>query len=98
VFASHGERGGRHFIPTHDTDSRVGSYLATYGRQSWEVDALDPTTLAGVVGDEIDNWRDQDRWDEVVEQEEWNGNYSRWLPDSGRRSPPSYAVMRSPNS
>lgn len=55
--------------PAKITDSRSGSYIAEYGNESWELDALDPTTLAGLVRDAIMDLRDEDLWAEAVERE-----------------------------
>jgi len=56
--------------PAKLTDSRADDYVAKYGRQSWELDALDPATLSALVQAEVDSVRDQDLWDESVEEEE----------------------------
>lgn len=36
------------------TDSRAGDYIARYGSSSWELDALDPDTLNGLITAAID--------------------------------------------
>lgn len=48
--------------PAKLTDSRVGPYIARFGGQSWELDALDPRTLDGLIQDTIDAHRDPDLW------------------------------------
>lgn len=55
--------------PAKMTDARFIGYAAQYGRQSWELDALDPTTLAALVRAEVEKLVDQDQWDEDVERE-----------------------------
>ncbi|MEV4384368.1 hypothetical protein AB0J68_01365 [Micromonospora sp. NPDC049580] len=48
--------------PAKETDSRAGSYIQTYGGQSWELDALDPTTLASLIRTHVEGIRDDDRY------------------------------------
>lgn len=55
--------------PAKITDSRAGAYIDLYGYESWELDALDPATLAGLVRDRIDELIDKDLWNEAVEVE-----------------------------
>ncbi|MER7500497.1 hypothetical protein AB0L05_27945 [Nonomuraea pusilla] len=58
--------------PAKLTDSRASGYIAQHGRSSWELDALDPTTLARLIEDEIEAWRDVERWERdtaVMERE-----------------------------
>jgi hypothetical protein len=49
--------------PAKITDSRAEGYIEEYGTESWELDALDPATLAALITDEIDRHRDQRLWD-----------------------------------
>ncbi len=39
--------------PTKYTDSRAGGYVARYGDESWELDALDPTYLTTLIEEEV---------------------------------------------
>jgi len=55
--------------PAKITDSRATSYIATYGTDSWELDALEPTVLGALIQDSIDEAKDPDRWDEDEEAE-----------------------------
>lgn len=48
--------------PAKLTDSRAGGYIAEHGTSSWELDALDPATLARLIESEIAQWRDDDLW------------------------------------
>ena len=52
------------------TDTRAKAYIAEFGKSSWELDALDPTTLAGLIEVAVDQFRDPDLWAEAVEEEE----------------------------
>ena len=56
--------------PTKLTDSRAEGYIARYGDESWELDALDPATLNELIQDAIREYLDQDLFDERVDQEE----------------------------
>jgi hypothetical protein len=54
--------------PAKLSDSRAESYVVEFGYDSWELDALDPTTLANVIRTEVDRWRDMDKWGEKYDQ------------------------------
>lgn len=56
--------------PAKLTDSRAEGYIAKFGLSSWELDALDPTTLAGLIETAVETFRDDDLWSEAVEEEE----------------------------
>lgn len=69
--------------PAKITDSRSDSYIRNYGRKSWELDALSPTVVNGIISRELSSLVDQDAWDEVeAEQEEKRkiiaSIYDRW--------------------
>lgn len=49
--------------PAKLTDSRANGYISLYGDDSWELDALDPATLAQLIGDHISEWRDEAQWE-----------------------------------
>ncbi|MEN6565894.1 MAG: hypothetical protein ABFC57_06300 [Veillonellales bacterium] len=57
--------------PAKVTDSRFDSYFNAHGGESWELDALDPKTLSGVIEDTILRYMDLDLWnkDKACEQE-----------------------------
>lgn len=55
--------------PAKITDSRAEGYIATYGDESWELDALEPDVLADLVRDFVCEYRDEDTWQEAVELE-----------------------------
>lgn len=56
--------------PAKETDSRHGSYALRYGRSSWELDALNPTTLATLIENAVLAIRDEPRWNAAVERQE----------------------------
>lgn len=55
--------------PAKTTDSRYEGYIAEYGPESWELDALEPSVLAGLVQAALDKLRDADAWAAEVERE-----------------------------
>lgn len=56
--------------PAKETDARFAAYQQLHGDESWELDALDPATLAALVRDAVDELREVDAWETAVEQEE----------------------------
>lgn len=56
--------------PAKLTDSRAPDYMALYGDDSWELDALDPSTLDGLITSAIQEVINQDSFDEMEQAEE----------------------------
>lgn len=56
--------------PTKITDSRAKGYIKRFGRESWELDALDPRTLDNLITAEIEAWTIPGRYDDLMEREE----------------------------
>lgn len=56
--------------PAKVTDSRCGAYIEDHGDESWELDALEPSVLAGLVRDAVESVRDEELWQEACEREE----------------------------
>jgi hypothetical protein len=56
--------------PAKQTDSRFEAYAALYGYSSWELDAVEPATLAGLVRDKIEELIDPDAWQQVENREQ----------------------------
>lgn len=56
--------------PAKETDSRSPDYVARFGNDSWELDALEPRVLHDLVEDELSGlidrteWEASDEWDE----------------------------------
>jgi hypothetical protein len=55
--------------PAKMTDSRFEGYVKLFGDESWELDALNPDVLAGLVADSINKYRDLDKWEQTIERE-----------------------------
>lgn len=56
--------------PAKIKDSRCAAYMADFGNESWELDALEPQVIVGLISDFIHNLRDEGAWEEAVEEEE----------------------------
>ena len=51
------------------SDSRARDYVIKYGENSWELDALEPDVMANLVRDNILAIRDDDLWNEALDEE-----------------------------
>lgn len=49
--------------PAKATDARFISYQRQFGDESWELDALEPSVIDALIGDQILDLRDDDLWD-----------------------------------
>lgn len=58
--------------PAKLTDSRAKGYIALHGTSSWELDALEPKILVGLVDAAVTEVLDQDVW-EAAEKEQQRG-------------------------
>lgn len=56
--------------PAKLTDSRAKQYIQQYGRESWELDALEPAVLDRLVDSRIDQLRDRDLYWSQLQQED----------------------------
>jgi hypothetical protein len=56
--------------PTKRADSRSAKYVAEFGDQCWELDAIPPDELQGLVTSSIQEHIDPDRWDAALKREE----------------------------
>ncbi len=56
--------------PAKVTDSRAATYIRQYGRESWELDALDPATMADLIRSTIEPLRDDDTYQEDLAHKE----------------------------
>jgi hypothetical protein len=52
--------------PAKITDSRASAYIAEFGDESWELDALEPAVLAALVRRGIEGVMDKDRMEEAT--------------------------------
>lgn len=56
--------------PTKLTDSRAGGYIAEFGHECWELDALEPMVISDLIRDNVDKYRDAKIYNAVLRQEE----------------------------
>jgi hypothetical protein len=56
--------------PAKLTDSRCEGYIAEFGDESWELDALEPAVIADLIEKAIYSVRDADKWAAKVEEED----------------------------
>lgn len=73
--------------PVKETDSRNVGYKAQYGDESWELDSLRPSVIAGLVEDAIRERLDEDKFREQLATE--SANRERLLT-VGRRFKTAY--------
>lgn len=55
--------------PTKMTDTRSSGYIKKFGKKCWEVDALEPQVLTGIVDNNIEDSIDMDLYEEILEKE-----------------------------
>ena len=55
--------------PAKQTDSRFVQYMELYGESSWELDAVDPSTLGSLVREAVAKLRDDDLYEAAVQRE-----------------------------
>jgi hypothetical protein len=56
--------------PAKLTDSRVKDYIRKFGKQSWELDALEPSIINNLIDSSIESLIDPYLWDEAEELED----------------------------
>lgn len=56
--------------PAKFQDPRAADYIRKFGNESWELDALDPHVIDALISDEIEQYIDQEIWDETKERED----------------------------
>ena len=56
--------------PTKLKDSRAMDYITLYGMESWELDALEPQVLDGMISGAIEQFMDLGLYERMVEREE----------------------------
>jgi len=55
--------------PAKTTDSRAAAYIRRFGESSWELDAVEPRALAGLVTQAVEALRDEALWEAAVSRE-----------------------------
>jgi hypothetical protein len=67
--------------PAKSTDSRYGGYLAEYGDESWELDALDPATLSALITSTVLELRDETLWNAAYARQETDREQLQTISD-----------------
>ena len=57
--------------PIKMSDSRAAEYSEQYGNRSWELDALNPQILAGILKEHILKYLDLQKYNKMLDSEEW---------------------------
>ena len=68
--------------PVKETDSRTNPYVAKYGRQSWELDALDPQVLTELIQKAVNGITDEDRRDGCIDKQEHERRGLNYVSDN----------------
>lgn len=55
--------------PAKEADPRFVTYQAEYGDESWELDSLEPSIIAGIIRDQVKDLMDRDLFDKQVKRE-----------------------------
>jgi len=55
--------------PAKLTDARAKAYIRRFGLSSWELDAIEPRALAGIVTGAVEDLRDPDLWSKMIARE-----------------------------
>lgn len=55
--------------PAKETDSRYSGYIEIYGYSSWELDAIEPRQLAGIVTGAVESLKNQALWQAAIARE-----------------------------
>lgn len=56
--------------PAKDNDTRYKAYVLQFGRASWELDAVEPATLASLVRDAVNELIDRRQWRTIEKQQQ----------------------------
>lgn len=56
--------------PAKLTDSRCGKYIAEFGDESWELDALEPKMLTNLIIEQVTMYRDDEIYQEICDRED----------------------------
>lgn len=72
--------------PAKETDSRFQSYRAEFGKSSWELDAVEPRTLASLLRDGVLELIDDSQWNKIARRElRMKRQLQKFAKDYGKR-------------
>lgn len=76
--------------PAKLSDSRAAGYIEEYGRESWELDALEPQVISDLISENVAKYRDEVAYQKVLKREKhekelledlaenWDGVAENW--------------------
>lgn len=67
--------------PAKITDSRCSKYMEEFGDESWELDALEPKVITGLIKSEVTAYRDDEIYQAVCDREDWEKDELQMLVD-----------------
>lgn len=70
--------------PAKITDSRADKYIAEYGRESWELDALKPQVIERLIRDKIMSLRNAEAWAAAKEIEDDHKAFLQGISDNAQ--------------
>lgn len=70
--------------PAKLTDTRAKAYIENFGYSSWELDALDPFTLRGLIEDKVTSLRDTVIYEQTLREEEEGREILKKLSENWR--------------
>lgn len=68
--------------PAKLTDSRCGKYIAEFGDESWELDALEPKMLTNLIVEQVTMYRNDEIYQEICDREDREKEELQMLVDS----------------
>jgi len=71
--------------PAKLTDARADAYIAEFGLSSWELDALEPRVIAGLIERAILQVRDEPAWADAVAEEATHRRHLTAVADAWER-------------
>jgi len=71
--------------PAKTTDSRYKNYMEEFGEDSWELDALTPNMIVGLIRSTVAAYRKDDMYDARVELQERGRDYLRGVRDRAKK-------------
>jgi hypothetical protein len=69
-------------FPAKETDPRYNEYVEEHGVSAWELDALEPEAISGLIRTELNKLIDRKKWKAAKRQEERNRAQIKWVADN----------------
>ena len=68
--------------PAKLTDSRCQGYIAEYGEESWELDAIEPANLVSLISERVKAVLDPEAWNKALQHEDERKQELVWIADN----------------